>query len=108
MKMKSIIKCGLLLLGLGAATVSCEDMFTAENTLVTTELAPKDTLFQMMGIIKRMQKLADRTVLLGEVRADLVDVDPKHASADIQQLAANNVSATNVYNQPADYYAVIN
>lgn len=106
--MKSIIKCGLLLLGLGAATVSCEDMFTAENTLVTTELAPKDTLFQMMGIIKRMQKLADRTVLLGEVRADLVDVDPLHASADIQQLAANNVSATNVYNQPADYYAVIN
>jgi hypothetical protein len=62
----------------------------------------------MMGIIKRMQKLADRTVLLGEVRADLVDVDPLHASADIQELAANNVSAANVYNQPSDYYAVIN
>ncbi len=106
--MKSIIKCGLLLLVLGTATVSCEDMFTADNTLVTTELAPQDTLFQMMGIIKRMQKLADRTVLLGEVRADLVDVDPLHASADIQELAANNVSATNVYNQPSDYYAVIN
>ena len=106
--MKSIIKCGLLLLGLGTATVSCEDMFTADNTLVTTELAPQDTLYQMMGIIKRMQKLADRTVLLGEVRADLVDVDPLHASADIQELAANNVSATNVYNQPSDYYAVIN
>lgn len=106
--MKSIIKCGLLLLVLGTATVSCEDMFTADNTLVTTELAPQDTLFQMMGIIKRMQKLADRTVLLGEVRADLVDVDPLHASADIQELAANNVSAANVYNQPSDYYAVIN
>ena len=106
--MKSIIKCGLLLLGLGTATVSCEDMFTAENTLVSKELAPQDTLYQMMGIIKRMQKLADRTVLLGEVRADLVDVDPLHASADIQELAANNVSATNVYNQPSDYYAVIN
>lgn len=106
--MKSIIKCGLLLLVLGTATMSCEDMFTADNTLVTTELAPQDTLFQMMGIIKRMQKLADRTVLLGEVRADLVDVDPLHASADIQELAANNVSAANVYNQPSDYYAVIN
>lgn len=108
MKMKSIIKCGLILLGLGTATVSCEDMFTADNTLVTTNLAPQDTLYQMMGIVKRMQKLADRTVLLGEVRADLVDVDPIHASADIQELAANNVSATNIYNQPADYYAVIN
>ena len=108
MKMKSIIKCGLILLVLGTATVSCEDMFTADNTLVTTNLAPQDTLYQMMGIVKRMQKLADRTVLLGEVRADLVDVDPLHASADIQELAANNVSATNIYNQPADYYAVIN
>ena len=106
--MKSIIKCGLLLLGFGTATVSCEDMFTAENTLVSTELAPQDTLFQMMGIIKSMQKIADRTVLLGEVRADLVDVDPLHSSADIQELNANNVSATNIYNQPSDYYAVIN
>lgn len=106
--MKSIIKCGLLLLGLGTATVSCEDMFTAENTLVSTELAPQDTLYQVMGIIKSMQKIADRTVLLGEVRADLVDVDPLHSSKDIQELNANNVSATNIYNQPSDYYAVIN
>jgi hypothetical protein len=83
-------------------------MFTAENTLVTTDLAPKDTLYQMMGIIQRMQKLADRTVLLGEIRADLVEVDPIHASADIQELSVNKVSLNNVYNKPADYYAVIN
>ena len=108
MKLKSIIACGLLLLGVGAATTSCEDMFTAENTLVTTDLAPKDTLYQMMGIVKRMQKLADRTVLLGEIRADLVEVDAVHASADIQELGNNAISATNVYNKPADYYAVIN
>lgn len=108
MKLKSIIACGLLLLGVGAATTSCEDMFTAENSLVTTDLAPKDTLYQMMGIVKRMQKLADRTVLLGEIRADLVEVDPLHASADIQELGNNNVSLSNAYNKPADYYAVIN
>ena len=108
MKLKSIIVCGLILLGVGAATTSCEDMFTAENSLVTTDLAPKDTLYQVMGIVKRMQKLADRTVLLGEVRADLVEVDPLHASVDIQELAANAVSNNNVYNKPADYYAVIN
>ena len=108
MKLKSIIACGLLLLGVGAATTSCEDMFTAENSLVTTDLAPKDTLYQMMGIVKRMQKLADRTVLLGEIRADLVEVDPAHASADIQELGENRVSLSNAYNKPADYYAVIN
>jgi hypothetical protein len=108
MNVKSIIACGLLLLGAGAATTSCEDMLTAENNLVTTDLAPKDTVYQMMGILQRMQKLADRTVLLGEVRADLVDVDPIHASIDIQQLAANTISTGNAYNSPAEYYGVIN
>ena len=108
MKLKSIIACGLLLLGVGAATTSCEDMFTAENSLVSTDLAPKDTIYQVMGIMKRMQKLADRTVLLGEIRADLVEVDAVHAPADVQELASNSISASNVYNKPADYYAVIN
>lgn len=108
MKLKSIVISGLLLLGVGAATTSCEDMFTAENQLVTTDLAPKDTLYQVMGILQRVQKLADRTVLLGEIRADLTEVDPIHASADIQELANNEVSTTNAYNKPGDYYAVIN
>lgn len=108
MKLKSIIACGLLLLGVGAATTSCEDMFTAENKLVTTDLAPKDTVYQVMGIIQRMQKLADRTVLLGELRADLVNVDPAHSSIYLQELGNNNVSEGNIYNQPRDYYEVIN
>ena len=108
MKIKSIITCGLLLLGVGAATTSCEDMMTPDNKLVTTDLAPQDTLYQMMGIVQRMQKLADRTILLGEVRADLVDVDQTHASADIKELGNNSISTTNVYNSPAEYYAVIN
>lgn len=99
---------GMFLLGVGTATTSCEDMFTADNNLVTTDLAPKDTLYQMMGILKSMQKLGDRTVLLGEIRADLIDIDPNHSSKDLQELANNTVSFDNVYNKPADYYAVIN
>lgn len=108
MKIKSIIACGLLLLTVGAATTSCEDMFTADNKLVTTDLAPKDTLYQVMGIVKRMQKLADKTVLLGEIRADLVTVNDDVASVDIQHLHENKVRSDNAYNKPADYYAVIN
>lgn len=108
MKIKSIIACGLLLLGIGTATTSCEDMFTADNKLVTTDLTPQDTLYQMMGIVKRMQKLADKTVLLGEIRADLVSVNSSVASTDIQQLNANDVKTGNLYNKPADYYDVIN
>lgn len=108
MKLKSIIACGAILLGVGSATTSCEDMFTPDNALVSTELAPKDTLYHFMGIVKNMQKLADRTVLLGEIRADLVDLDPLHSSAYLQELKSNNISADNPYNKPADYYAVIN
>jgi hypothetical protein len=83
-------------------------MLTAENHLVTTNLAPRDTLYQMMGIVKRMQSLADRTILLGEIRADLVDVDQARASADLKALSDNNITTTNKYNSPAEYYGVIN
>lgn len=108
MKIKSIIAYGLLLLGVGATTTSCEDMLTADNNLVTTDLAPQDTLYQMMGIVKRMQTLADRTILLGEIRADLVDVDQTRASADLKALSDNIITTTNKYNSPAEYYGVIN
>lgn len=75
--------------------------------MVETNLAPQDTVYQVMGIVKKMQKLVDRTILLGEVRADLVKVN-ESASLDLKELAANNVSETNAYNNPADYYDVIN
>ena len=75
--------------------------------MVETNLTPQDTVYQVMGIVKKMQKLVDRTVLLGEVRADLVNVNAS-ASLDLKELAANNVSETNAYNNPSDYYDVIN
>lgn len=108
MKFKSIISCGLLLLGVGAATTSCKDMFTPDNNIVTTELAPQDTVFQAMGIVQRMQKLADRTVLLGELRGDLVSINREYASPSLQQIFDNNVDVNNDYNKPRDYYDVIN
>lgn len=96
-----------LLAAIGLSTTSCEDMFTPDNGMVTTDLAPKDTLYQMMGIFKRMQKLATRTILLGEVRADLVDINEK-TPLSIQELSKNSVSLDNEYNNPRDYYDVIN
>lgn len=75
--------------------------------MVTTDLAPKDTVYQVMGIVKKMQKLVDRTILLGEVRADLVNVN-ESASLMLKQLAANATDESNIYNNPSDYYDVIN
>ena len=107
MKTKSIILSALLLIGVGAFTTSCEDMFTAENKLVQTDLAPRDTVYQIMGIVQNMQKIADRTVILGEIRADLVDINSQ-TPIDLQAVANNEVTIDNAYNNPTDYYAVIN
>ena len=66
-----------------------------------------DTLWSIAGIINKMQVIADRTILLGEVRGDLVDIT-SNASADLRQLSMFNISSDNKYNVPRDYYAVIN
>ncbi len=98
----------LLLLGLS----SCSDMLNTHSDLV--EFAednkldtPEDSVYSVMGILHQMQKIADRTVLLGELRADLMEPTAK-ASADLKAIASCSVPATNPYNSISDYYAVIN
>ncbi len=114
MKIKHTVKAALLSIlpfvgGLGATSLftSCEDMFTAENSLVTTDLAPKDTVYQMMGIINGMQKVVDQSIILGELRSDLVDIN-EHTPIPLQEVASCNIGVDNVYNDPTDFYSVIN
>ncbi len=103
---------GLLALwGLFTVT-SCDDMLATDSDLYVNAdggnlTDPTDTIYSMVGILNKLQPLADRTVLLGEVRADLVDLT-SYASTDLQQLATFTVADDNVYNNPRDYYAVIN
>ena len=92
--------------------VSCSDFFDqeSENVVYSGEehLANwSDSVYSVMGILSKMQAIADRTILLGEVRGDLVTLTP-NASADLRELANFTVDDDNVYNQPRDYYAVIN
>lgn len=67
----------------------------------------RDTLSSVMGIISKMQEIADRTVLLGEVRADLVTPTPR-ALTSIKELAAFDITDNNSYCDISNYYAVIN
>ena len=60
-----------------------------------------------MGIVNKLQFIADRTVILGETRADLV-MPTEAASADLKNLSAFDFSKDNKYNEVSDYYAVIN
>ena len=102
----------LPLAGGGWVGVSCSDIldttselveFEEDNTLSHTT----DSVYSVLGIVNRMQLIADRVVLLGEVRSDLVTTTDA-ASADLKRLSVFDFSQQNKYNQASDYYAVIN
>ena len=92
-KRTSSIFCGLCLLC--ALCVSCADFFEqdSEHVIFTEEdhlNNATDTIYSVTGILTKLQAIADRTILLGEVRGDLVDVTST-ANSDLRDLAFFNV-----------------
>lgn len=111
MKTKSILFAALLFVGSGFF-YSCDGLLDTNSSLVVFSEDHKldqaaDSVYSVMGIIYKMQSIADRTVLIGEIKGDLVEVTPE-ASVDLQQLSNFDVQPGNAYNTPSDYYAVIN
>ena len=92
---------------------SCSDFINQDSDRVILDGKDhlnnaEDTLYSVVGIVNKLQAIADRTILLGEVRGDLSDIT-NYTSADLRDVALFNVKdTTNAYNSPADYYAVIN
>lgn len=106
---------GLMLLALTVGSVgvtSCSDYFDVESThnidanknhLKTAT----DTIYSVIGILKKVQAIGDRTVLLGEMRGDLTTVTDA-TSSDLRDVARFSIGEDNMYNDPRDYYAIIN
>ena len=91
---------------------SCEDFFAQESddVLYAEEnhlTVAEDTIYSVTGILTKLQTLADRTILLGELRGDLVNLTSS-AISDLGEIYNFNVSDDNQFNSPSDYYAVIN
>lgn len=91
---------------------SCADMLQTDSDIVMYEKDNTlshltDSVYSVLGIISKMQVIADRTVLLGEIRGDLTTITDA-ASADLKRLSALDFSVENKYNSVSDYYAVIN
>ena len=112
--MKRIIINTICALAVFGALTACSDIMDTGSDQVefiedTHINSRQDTAYSVMGIIAKMQVLADRTNLLGEVRADLTTVT-EAANNDLKALARFRLSAdtANRYNQISDYYAVIN
>ena len=99
-------------LAFGMMATSCESMLETESDLVEfaedhTLNHATDSVYSVMGIVSSMQRIADRVVLLGEVRSDLVQTTPA-ANTDLKRLADFDLKEDNRYNQVSDYYALIN
>ncbi|MGN1263753.1 MAG: hypothetical protein ACI4TW_06920 [Prevotella sp.] len=101
-----------LSLGAGAFLTACSDMMDTDSELVefvedNNLNSPTDSVYSVMGIVHKMQVIADRTVILGELRGDLT-APTAYASNDLKALASFEVEEGNSYNNISDYYAVIN
>ena len=91
---------------------SCDDLLSVDSDRFISAddhnmKAANDTLYAMYGVFSQFQKLADSYVLLGELRADLMDVTDT-ADVYLKEIYNHNVSANNPYVNIKAYYAVIN
>lgn len=108
MKTKSIIFALLACFTLGLT--SCEDMLSPDNERhAGVDQVAGDTLYGYWGVLKTLQNLGERYVILGEARGDLVATTP-YTSDTIAAIAdfRNPQDGDCRYLQASDFYAVIN
>ena len=114
--LKSIFKSAALWVAAAVSFTACEVdtttvMFEDDHTFAE----PGDTVFSMLGILAQVQEVAERNVLLGELRGDLVVPNPDYASmmrrteyaAWLDLANFENLEDT-TFNRYRDYYAIVN
>ena len=109
---KNLIYTIAFLLGGTFMFSSCDDMLNVDSNRVEYEFEDwtlNDSVYSVLGILKSVQGVADRQVLINELRADLVTVNESKAVVDVQELSRSvfNLSS-NKYLDVKDYYAIIN
>lgn len=95
-----------LAFGAGAAITSCVDTDSSLVDFGSQLNSPNDTVYSLLGIMNKMQVVADRTIILGEMMGELSSAT-ETATTDLKELASFTATADNRYNAPEDYYAVI-
>ena len=91
---------------------SCNDMLNVDSNRVEYEFKDwtlNDSVFSVLGILKSVQNVGDRQVLINELRADLLSVNEAKAVIDVQELSRFEYNLeTNKYLDVKDYYSIIN
>lgn len=100
----------LLLVVLMAGFGSCTDLLDASEDDVLTEDEAFQTTYDadvaVIGIYSKVMELAERVVVLNELRADLLDVT-SNATADMIALNNHTADADNEYCNTTPFYEVI-
>ncbi len=108
MKKKTLVYC--LIACLGLSFTACQDMLSPSSERHSYKVA-QDTLYSYWGILRSMQNIAERYVVLGECRGELV-AGTGYLSDSIQSILdfdmAKATDGSNRYLKAADYYHVIN
>lgn len=98
-----IILCGVLVSALTACVdTELESVVEYKNHYKTIPDADN----AILGLYGLFMNLAEQTIVLGELRADLMDVT-HNASIELQEINTNTPSANNKYADLTNYYAVI-
>ena len=109
---KKYIKLIVMVLAISIVNTSCEDFFdfksnqymgADENTINSAN----DTVFSVIGILTKMQKLSDKYVLIGELRGDLL-ATTAFADEELKKLNSFSTDNNSYFSDVTDYYAVIN
>lgn len=91
---------------------SCDDMLNVDSNRVEYEFddwSLNDSVYSVLGILKAVQEVGDRQVLINELRADLITVNEAKAVIDVQELSRSVFNLnSNKYLDVKDYYAIIN
>jgi hypothetical protein len=88
---------------------SCKDFLNPEQDYVTKDQLYKDWYEYRsvaIGLYNLQQKLVEQLVVLGELRGDLLTITP-NADADLIEIYNFQVSKTNKYADPTNFYKLI-
>ncbi|MBR1788703.1 MAG: RagB/SusD family nutrient uptake outer membrane protein [Bacteroidaceae bacterium] len=110
MKRTSIISLLIACFAFGSLTTSCDDMLSPDSERHSYSVA-QDTLYSYWGILKSWQNIAERTMILGECRGELVSgtgfvSDSISAILNFEMDKATDGSCR--FLRASDYYHVIN
>lgn len=90
---------------------SCEDMLNVESNRVEYEFDDwtfNDSVYSVLGILKSVQKVGDRHILLNELRGDLLATNNKTLD-DVLDISNYEFDAeNNQYLDVKDYFSIIN